>query len=124
MHYCYDGSPIKVQASLYNGAGYNSFTGSENVFRVCPKDDGVFGITEVSYNHGGSCYFWGNAIHYNGNISTTPWFYTEQNISQKFDLLVCYSHAFSKDAECKDFIGLGIHCQLGKKTPGSFYGLC
>lgn len=23
MHYCYDGSPIKVQASLYNGTGYN-----------------------------------------------------------------------------------------------------
>ncbi len=120
MHYFYDGPPFRVQASLYNGTGYNRFTGSDNVFRVCPKDDGVFGLAEVSYNHGGSCYFLGNAIHYNGNISTTPWFYTEQNISLEFALLVCYSHAFSEDAECKDFIGFGTHCQLGRYQFGAF----
>ena len=120
IHYYYDGAPIKIQASLYNGTGYNRFTGRDNVFRVCPKDDGVFGITEVSYNHGGSSYFLGNAIHYNGNISTTPWFYIEQNISQKFALLVCYSHTFSEDAECKDFVGLGTNCQLGKYQLGAF----
>lgn len=121
MHYCYDGSPIKVQASLYNGTGYNRFTGRENVFRVCPKDDGVFGITEVSYIHGGSCYFLGNALYCKDRISATPWIYTEQSITSKLSLLAGYSHAFSADAECKDFVGLGMHyrqkkCELGVLT--------
>lgn len=88
--------------------------------RVFPKDDGVFGITEVSYNHGESCYFWGNAIHYNSNVSITPWIYTEQNISQMFAVLIGYSHAFSADTDCKDFIGLGTLCQLGKYELGAF----
>lgn len=120
MHYCYEGNSIKAQASLYNGTGYNSFTSRENVFRVCPKDDGVFGITEVSYNHGGSSYFVGNALRYNGKICSTPWFYTEQNLSQKFALLICYSHAFSENIECNDFIGLGTHCLMGKYQLGAF----
>ena len=91
-----------------------------NVFRLCHKDDGVFGIAEVSYNHKGSYYSLGNALYCNETISATPWFYTEQNISQKVALLVSYSHAFSEDAECKDFIGLGTHCQLGKYQLGAF----
>lgn len=120
MHYCYDGSPIKVQASLYNGTGYNRFTGRENVFRVCPKDDGVFGITEVSYIHGGSCYFLGNALYCKDRISATPWFYTEQSITSNLTLLAGYSHAYSADAECKDFVGFGAFYKFGRCQLGAF----
>lgn len=120
IHYLYDADPIKVQASLFNGTGYNRFAGRNNVFRFCPKDDGVFGIAEMSYTHGSSNYFVGNALYCNETISNTPWFYTEQTISQKFALLLSYSHAFSTYAECKDFIGLGTHCQLGKYQLGAF----
>ena len=120
MHYCYDGSPIKVQASLYNGTGYNRFTGRENVFRLCPKNDGVFGIAEVSYNRGGSYCCIGNALHCNERLSATPWFYTEQHICNTLSLLVGYSHAFAATGECKDFVGIGAHYQQKKCELGMF----
>ncbi len=120
MHYCYDGAPIKVQASLYNGTGNNRFTGRNNVFRFCPKDDGIFGIAEVSYTHGNSHYSLGNAMHSNESTGITPWFYMEQSITSNLTLLAGYSHAFNKYAECKDFIGFGAHYLLGKYQLGLF----
>ncbi len=120
VHYYYDGGPIKVQASLYNGTGYNRFTGRENVFRVCPKDDGVFGIAEVSYTNRGNSYFLGNALYCKEGISATPWFYTEQCITPYLSLLAGYSHAFGADTECKDFVGLGALCRLGRCQLGAF----
>ena len=122
IHYCYDANPVKVQASLYNGTSYNRFAGHDNFYRVCPKDDGVFGITEMSYNHGGSRYFLGNALYYKeGGVSATPWFYTEQCITSNLKMLAGYSHAFTTEAECKDFFGMGFlyeicKCQLGTFT--------
>lgn len=124
MHYRYEieneNRRFAVQASLYNGTGYNRFTGRENVFRVCPKSDGVFGIAEVSYTRGGSSYFLGNALYCNEKISATPWFYTEQRITSKLSLLAGYSHAFGADIECRDFIGLGALYRLGKCQLGAF----
>lgn len=117
-----------VQASLYNGTGYNRFTGRENVFRVCPKDDGVFGVAEVSYTHRGSSYFLGNALYCKEGVSpstklrinSTPWFYTEQSINSNLSLIAGYSHAFGAEAECKDFIGLGAYYKIGKYQLGAF----
>lgn len=131
VHYRYEnedeGRHFAVQASLYNGTGYNRFTGRDNVFRVCPKGDGVFGIAEVSYSHGGSCYFLGNALHCKeGSPSTkfrmnsTPWFYTEQSITSNLSMLAGYSHAFGADTECKDFVGLGALYKIGKCHFGAF----
>lgn len=156
VHYRYDGSwtsqasqgpsatssptdedrHFAVQASLYNGTGYNRFTGRENVFRVCPKSDGVFGVAEVSYTRGGSSYFLGGALHGREgespstlrqaqdkrkfSMSSTPWFYTEQCITPSLSLLAGFSHAFGADAECRDFIGLGAMYKLGKCHLGAF----
>ena len=115
-----DGGWFGFQASLYNGMGYNRFTGRNNIFRVCPKDDGVFGIAEVSYIRGGSRYFLGNALYLKEGVSATPWFYTEQSIFPDLTLLACCSHAFSTRAECKDFIGLGALYKSGKCQLGVF----
>lgn len=122
VHYRYEDEDrhFAVQASLYNGTGYNRFTGRDNVFRVCPKDDGVFGIAEVSYNHGGSRYFLGNALYCKEGISATPWFYAEQGVTPHLTLLAGYSHAFGADIECMDFIGLGALYRLGKCQLGAF----
>lgn len=127
LHYQYrpSKSPLKgdlgqwsVQASLYNGTGYNRFTGRENVFRVCPKSDGVFGLAQIEYDHCGSSYFLGNSVYYNMGTSLTPWFYAEQKITPSLSILAGYSHAFAPEAECKDFVGLGLYyqrkkCELG-----------
>lgn len=111
---------LSLQASLYNGTGNSRFTGRDNVFRVCPKSDGVFGVAEVSYTRGGSSYFLGNALYCNEGISAAPWFYTEQSITSRLTLLAGYSHAFATEAECKDFAGLGALYELGKCQLGAF----
>lgn len=125
MHYCYDGSPIKVQASLYNGTGYNRFTGRDNVFRVCPKDDGVLGIAEVEYLNKRSSCFLGACMHYKSaviegayrQVGSTLWSYVEQKLTNRVSFIAACSHAFSW-AECSDFIGFGgkyttQNCELG-----------
>lgn len=125
VHYRYspplrDGSGVGLQASLYNGTGYNHFIGRDNVFRVCPKDDGIFALAQVEYNHNGSSYFLGNSLYYNNGTSFTPWFYAEQNLCCNLTMLAGYSHAFTTNAECKDFIGLGLHYQQDKFELGLF----
>lgn len=105
---------IVFQTSLYNGKGYNHFTGRENVFRFCPKNDGLFGLAEVSYRRRRSCYFVGNAVYWGGSssnnikgVSLSPWAYAEQRITDRLSLIAGYSHTFGDDAACRDFAGLG-----------------
>lgn len=105
---------LGVGLSLYNGRGYNRFGRRENVFRFCPKSDGVFGLAEVAYNHSGSSYFVGTAVHSSPSasgsgqqVSITPWAYAEQRITDRLSLIAGYSHAFGSDAACRDFAGIG-----------------
>lgn len=107
-------SSIVFQTSLYNGRGYNRFVGRENVFRFCPKSDGVLGLAEVAYNRSGSSYFVGTAVHSSPSasglgqqVSITPWAYAEQRITDRLSLIAGYSHAFGRNAVCRDFAGLG-----------------
>lgn len=39
------------QLSVYNGTGYKQLTGKENVFRFCPKSDGILGMTSLNYEY-------------------------------------------------------------------------
>lgn len=97
---------VVLQASLYNGAGYSRFSGRDNVFRVCPKSDGVFGLLEAQYQHSGSQYFLGNAIYCKDGTNCTSWAYAEQCVTDKLRLIAGYSHAFGSSA-CTDFAGMG-----------------
>lgn len=72
------------------------------------------------YTHGGSFFFLGNALYCKKGISVTPWFYTEQGISSKLTLIAGCSHAFTADAECKDFVGCGALYQFRKCQLGAF----
>ncbi len=128
VHYRYEGASgsigsngsMSVQASLYNGTGYNRLFGRDNVFRICPKGDGIFALAQVEYRNNGSHYFLGNALYSNSGTSTTPWFYAEQRVNDRLTLLAGYSHAFSNDTECRDFAGLGLHYQHNKYGVGIF----
>lgn len=123
---------LVFQTSLYNGRGYRRFSGRENVFRFCPKDDGLFGLAEVAYNHKGSSYFAGTCVGLSPRplpkrgssckrgVSSTPWLYAEQRLSDDITLLAGASHAFAEDAECTDFVGLGAHYALKRIELGVF----
>lgn len=121
MHYRYrESDHLAVQASLYNGTGYNRFFGRNNIFRICPKSDGVYGIAQLEYNNNGSQYYLGTCAYYNNDMSITPWFYAEQQLCNNTTLLAGYSHAFAAETECKDFIGVGLHYQRKKCELGIF----
>lgn len=47
---------LTIMASVYNGVGYKSFSGRQNVFRLCPESDGLFSILSVNYQNNGSTF--------------------------------------------------------------------
>lgn len=109
-----------VQASLYNGTGYNRFYGRENVFRFCPKSDGVFGLAQLEYQRKGSSYFLGSSVYCNEDVSVTPWAYAEQRVNDRLKVIAGLSYAFTDNPVCKDFVGLGAHYESGKCEFGVF----
>lgn len=119
IHYRYATEHLGFQASVYNGIGYNHFTGRHNVFRVCPQNDGVFALSQIDYNYKGSSYFLGLGFRQaDSHTSVSPWIYAEQALTTNFSLMVAYSHAFMANAECHDFAGIGglyswKRCELG-----------
>ncbi len=130
MHYAYKKEKYEIQASLYNGVASDKFTGEENMFRFCPKSDGVFGLTQFEYRNNGSQYFAGVAIHHGAieseldldkkDTKTTLWTYAEQRLSDHISLIAGYSHAFHIHNQCTDFIGLGGNCHLRNWKLGLF----
>lgn len=125
VHYKYNKESFTLQGSLYNGLGHSKLTGSENIFRFCPRSDRLFGLTQAEYRHADNHYFLGTAMHYGkhvdadvdtnvkADLDATIWGYTEQHIARNATLLAAYSHAFSN--ACTDYASLGIKCDY-KKT--------
>lgn len=122
-HYTYNkelgnSSALILQGSLYNGIAYHRFYGRENVFRFCPKSDGIFGIAQAEYQRLGSSYFLGASHH--SDYGTTLWTYAEQRIAHNLSLIAGYSHAFDSDAFCTDFAGIGASYTWKKCRFGIF----
>lgn len=118
LHYRYQGRWVKTQVSLYNGTGYNNLSGHESVFRICPKEDGIFGMAEAAYTNNGCHYSIGTALHWKGGV--VPWIYAEQPIGRHLTLLAGCSHAFVRNSVCLDFMGVGVHCRWDKLQVGVF----
>lgn len=118
IHYSYDNENLCLQASLYNGEGNYRFTGRENIFRICPKSDGVFAIAQAEYRYLDSHYYLGTSIHTEPNVRPTAWVYAEQALMPNFTLLAAYGHAFGNN-DSDNFCALG-----GKYTlKGAEFGL-
>lgn len=120
-----------IQASLYNGLGYRNFAGHDNILRFCPKDDGLFALTQIDYQYKGGRYFLGvcgrkpfgnifNDVEGKGEAGATMWTYTEQDVTSNLSLMAAYSHAFGKNPECTDFAGLGGKYSWKKSELGVF----
>lgn len=128
LHYKYDYKDITFQASLYNGYSYNRFTGRNNVFRICPKTDGTYFMSQLEYRFEDSHYYFGGSLYYGDlkiegepySLRPSLWTYAEQYVLPNLKLLGAYSHAFSKDDVCFDFIGLGARYILGPAEFGFF----
>lgn len=130
IHYELTLKQWKIQASLYNGRGYNGFSGENCLFRFCPASDGLFGIMSLNYQSHGSSYYFGGVL-YNGlhacqgpteakSISGVLWGYAEQQLTQKLCLLIQYSAAFPSNVWCHMFGGVGLVMQFPKAEVGVF----
>lgn len=51
-----------LRNSLYNGVGYNGWKHHDNPFRLRPKTDGIFNISQLEYTHPKGRYYAGVAI--------------------------------------------------------------
>ena len=128
LHYKYDYKDITFQASLYNGLSYNRLTGQANVFRICPKTDGTYFMSQLEYRYEDSHYYFGGSLYYGDlkiegepySLRPTLWTYAEQYVLPNLCLLGAYSHAFSKDDLCYNFIGVGARYILGPAEFGVF----
>lgn len=49
--------------SIYNGMGYNGWKHNDNPFRLNPKQDGIFNISQLEYAYHDAHYFAGLALH-------------------------------------------------------------
>lgn len=116
-----------LQTALFNGVGNRMFSGRDNVFRFCPKDDGIFALAQGEYHDGDNCYFLGGALHYgdpqkvdNNDTRGAVWAYGEHYLTDCLALIAGYSHAFGKDNVCRDFAGVGAQYSLNDVTLGAF----
>lgn len=114
IHYAYESERWGIQASVYDGTGSWELKGRNNVFRVCPKSDGIFALGQVEYRHNDSHYFLGASVHDmyvwgEGERKLRPaaYGYAEQALSDRLTLLAAYSHAFSEDEPFRNFCAIG-----------------
>ena len=138
LHYAYETDRLCLQASLYNGTASQGFSGRDNVFRFCPKSDGIFAIGQAEYRYRDSRYFLGaslyNAYEYDvyfdgedfqeetlGRKSyATMWAYAEQALSSRCMLILAYGHSFNGDDWLRNYYGVGAQYALGKVRFGLF----
>ena len=120
IHYAYDHENLRLQASLYNGKGNYDFTGHSNIFRICPKSDGLFAIGQAEYRHHGSHYYIGGSLHTQPDVKPTAWTYAEHALTPNLTLIAAYGHAFGSDNLCENFCALGGKYALKRAELGLF----
>lgn len=124
-----------METSIYNGTGYNMFVGKENVFRFCPKTDGILSITSLNYQNNDSGYYMGIALHSgmsagdeSGNseteekkkLNTVLWGYAEQKLSSGLYALFQYSINPTEKQGCRSYVGSGLVMRYKKIEGGVF----
>lgn len=121
LHYEYDSKYWGAKATIYNGEGHYRLAGKDNVFRICPKSDGVFVMAQGEYKTSKSNIFLGGSLY---KDSPTLWTYAEHNIGEyengSISLIATYSHCFEKEALCRNFVGAGAKLDINKVELGIF----
>ncbi len=131
IHYVFQTERWEFQASVYNGQGYDSFTGRSSVFRFRPAADGLCGIASTAYRNHGSSYHLGGVLYGSApcregqtktrEVSGAIWGYAEQRVTQDLYLLVQCSVSLPENtAWCRMYAGAGVHMQIGKVQIGAF----
>lgn len=141
MHYEGQFGQWGLKSDLYSGVGYNGWSRSDNPFIIDLEKDGVFGITEMSYQANTGSYYCGASLHNRLFLSDeyaeqsdeairvprqksiTWWGYAEQRLllrgRNEINLLIQYSENSLADNFCKRYAGLGatwLHVSGGQRS--------
>lgn len=150
VNYTFTSDAWMIQTSVYNGVGYNCFSGRENVFRFCPASDGIFNVTSINYRNNGGSYYLGSAFHSRvpvddaqGTDETTRaaeaekearpgektkvnvlvWGYAEQRLSSRLHVMAQYSiNPSSMKEGCRSYAGAGVVLHARNSELGLFTG--
>ncbi len=136
IHYSFRAGRWTLETSLYNGKGHKRLTGEENVFRFCPRSDGLLNMGMACYQNTGSTYCIGYTLvrgkPQRGRDYETPpvpkghesdfsvWAYAEQGLSHKVHVMVQYSAKTNRRQGCGQYAGLGMTVECGKTEGGLF----
>lgn len=130
IHYALETGGWDIQASLYNGRGYNGFTRGNSPLRFSPRSDGLCGAVSLNYHDDGSSYHIGSVLYgghragtgqaETGSVSGAVWSYAEQRLTQKLYLLMQYSAAFPRGAWCRMFGGMGVTMRFRRAEAGIY----
>lgn len=130
----------KIQSSLYDGRGYNGWNRDDNPFIVNFNRDGVFDISELSYQYARGRYFVGVAIHNRRwpvddssigvdeipeSSTSCAWYaYVEQTLwdkgDRRLDLSLQYSENTNRRNACRRYAEVGSILQY---APDNTIGL-
>lgn len=122
------------ESSLYNGTAYRKLAGRENVFRFCPRTDGLLSVTSVNYREHESGYYAGVALRSRvrgsdeegmegptaHQVNCVFWGYVEQCLSPHCLLLLQYSADPTAGNGCRRYAGGGLVAHLGVSEAGVF----
>ena len=127
IHYAFETEHWQFQTTLYNGTGHNRFAGRQNVFRICPASDGIFGIASLNYRNNGSNFNIGTTF-FSGIAPETEkaekmtnvalWAYAELRILPSLYALLQYSASPSREAACNMYAGAGFQIRCRKAELG------
>lgn len=119
LHYSYGSEHWGAKATIYNGEGRYKLTGRENIFRINPKNDGIFCMAQGEYKSKGSSYFLGGSLY---KSSPTLWSYCEQQLCKQHNLkaIASFGHSFDEETLCRNFIGIGATMCIGNIETGFF----
>ena len=129
LHYDYVGEVFDVKSSIYNGVGHNAWSGRDNVFRFCPKSDGLFALAQLGVHKSKVDAYLGASLHYGeqcgietSQLKVRPvvWTYAELDLGKGFSAIGAFSHAFSSNAVCRNFCGIGGSFEWRKMQLGVF----
>ncbi len=114
-----------LKNSFYNGVGHNGWNNHNNPFMFRPKKDGVFNITEISYEWDKGSYFTGVAVHSKHfdenmegdfepveNKASCAWYiYGEQNVwenaDNKIGVMAQFSINSKRNNACRTYAEVG-----------------
>lgn len=115
VHVSWAGGGWSVCASLYNGRGYNGWSGDDNPFVFRPAEDGVFCLGQACFEDAAGVCVAGAAVHSrccSDGAGCVLWAYCERRLLCRgpfaLDVVAGYSENLCRSGGCRRYFQAGL----------------